>query len=54
VRTLWMTPQELQAQAARHRSPLVMQCIADHQAGRRHPLGLLHSDASVWAPRVLG
>lgn len=54
VRTLWLTPQELQAQAARHRSPLVMQCIADHQAGRRHPLELLHSDASVWAPRVLG
>jgi 8-oxo-dGTP pyrophosphatase MutT (NUDIX family) len=54
VRTLWLTPQELQAQATRHRSPLVMQCIADHQAGRCHPLGLLHSDASVWAPRVLG
>ncbi len=54
VRTLWMTPQELQTQAARHRSPLVMQCIDDHQAGRRHPLELLHTDASVWAPRILG
>jgi phosphatase NudJ len=41
VRTLWLTLAQLQAEAARHRSPLVMQCIADHQAGRRHPLELL-------------
>ncbi len=54
VRTLWLTPHELQTQQQRLRSPLVMQCIADHQAGRRHPLELLHSDASVWAPRQLG
>jgi hypothetical protein len=55
VRTLWLTPHEqLQAQAARHRSPLVMQGIADHQAGRRHPLELLHTDASLYAPRILG
>lgn len=53
VRTLWLTPDELQAQAARHRSPLVAQCIADHQAGRAFPLDLLHSDESVWAPRIL-
>jgi 8-oxo-dGTP pyrophosphatase MutT (NUDIX family) len=54
VRTLWLTPTQLQAEAARHRSPLVMQCIADHQAGRRHPLELLHTDASLYAPRILG
>ena len=53
VRTLWLSPEELQDQAARHRSPLVMQCITDHLAGRAYPLELLHSDASVWAPMVL-
>jgi predicted HD phosphohydrolase len=25
----------------RHRSPLVMQCIRDHLAGKRYPLELL-------------
>ena len=54
VRALWLTPAQLQAEAARHRSPLVMQCIADHQAGRRHPLELLYADASLYAPRILG
>ena len=54
VRALWLTPAQLQAEVARHRSPLVMQCIADHQAGRRHPLELLYADASLYAPRILG
>ena len=48
VRTLWLTPAEVRASAARHRSPLVWRCIADHQAGRRHPLDLLSTDASVY------
>jgi 8-oxo-dGTP pyrophosphatase MutT (NUDIX family) len=52
VRTLWMTPQELQASAARHRSPLVWRCIADHMAGRRYPLDLVSTDASVYAPAL--
>ncbi len=41
TRTLWLTPAELTAQAARHRSPLVGRCLADHLAGRRYPLALL-------------
>ncbi|HZV23858.1 MAG TPA: NUDIX hydrolase [Luteimonas sp.] len=41
VQALWMTPDELQAEYARHRSPLVWQAVADHLAGRRHPLSLL-------------
>jgi 8-oxo-dGTP pyrophosphatase MutT (NUDIX family) len=49
VRTLWLTAQELQANAARHRSPLVWRCIADHMAGRRYPLDLVTTDASVYA-----
>jgi 8-oxo-dGTP pyrophosphatase MutT (NUDIX family) len=50
VRTLWLTPQEIEASRERHRSPLVWRCIADHMAGRRHPLQLLSTDASVYAP----
>jgi 8-oxo-dGTP pyrophosphatase MutT (NUDIX family) len=50
VRTVWMTLTELRASAARHRSPLVLQCIEDYLAGRRHPLDLIHTDDSVWAP----
>jgi 8-oxo-dGTP pyrophosphatase MutT (NUDIX family) len=45
VRALWMTPAELQAAGARHRSPLVWRVVADHLAGRRHPLALLQQMA---------
>ena len=51
VRTLWLTPQEIEASRERHRSPLLWQCVADHRAGRRYPLQLLSTDASVYAPR---
>ena len=50
VRTLWLTPDELRSQAARHRSPLLMRCVDDHRAGRRHPLDLVFSDVSVRTP----
>ena len=52
VRTLWMTPDELRASAARHRSPLVLRCMEDHLAGRRWPLALLTTDASVAMPEI--
>jgi 8-oxo-dGTP pyrophosphatase MutT (NUDIX family) len=52
VRTLWLSPQEVQASAALHRSPLVWRCIADHLAGRRFPLDLVHIDASLYAPEI--
>jgi len=41
LQALWLTPAELDAQRDRHRSPLVMQCIADYLAGRRFPLDLI-------------
>jgi 8-oxo-dGTP pyrophosphatase MutT (NUDIX family) len=41
LQALWMSPDELQAAHARHRSPLVWQVVADFLAGRRHPLNLL-------------
>jgi phosphatase NudJ len=49
VRTLWMTPDELRANVTRHRSPLLMRCVDDHRAGRRYPLELVFTDASVYA-----
>lgn len=40
VRAVWWTPGELQAEAARHRSPLVWRVVEDFLAGRVHPLAL--------------
>ncbi|MGJ7523053.1 NUDIX hydrolase [Variovorax sp. LT1P1] len=50
VRTLWMTPDEIRASVDRHRSPLLLQCIEDYLGGARHPLSLIHTDASVYGP----
>jgi 8-oxo-dGTP pyrophosphatase MutT (NUDIX family) len=50
LRTLWMTPEELRASAARHRSPLVLQCLEDYLAGVRLPLSAIHADPSIRGP----
>ena len=50
VRTLWMTPDEIRASCARHRSPLVLRCMEDHLAGQRYPLNLILTDVSVLQP----
>jgi len=50
VRTLWMTPEEIAAAGDRLRGPLVLQCIADHRAGKRLPLDVLFTHASVACP----
>ena len=49
-RTLWLTSDEMRAEAARMRSPLVLRCLDDHLAGRRFPLDLLATAPSVYAP----
>lgn len=41
VRTLWMTPAELESQQSRHRSPLVWRAAADFLAGRRQALDMI-------------
>jgi 8-oxo-dGTP pyrophosphatase MutT (NUDIX family) len=41
LRALWLTPEEIRAESARHRSPLVLRCLEDYLAGRRYPLDLL-------------
>ncbi len=39
--TVWLTPAELAARRAEHRSPLVQQCVDDFLAGRSFPLEVL-------------
>ncbi len=41
VAARWLTLDEIRALAPRHRSPLILRCIEDWQAGRRYPLELL-------------
>ena len=41
LQALWLTPAELQAQAPRHRSPLVWRVAEDFLSGRRFPLQAL-------------
>ncbi len=53
VRALWLLPAEIEAERARHRSPLLQRCLADHRAGRRYPLELLQADESVYAALAL-
>ena len=43
IRPLWLTPEELEAQAERHRSVMVQRCVEDYLAGNRYPLALLAS-----------
>lgn len=49
VRTVWLTPQEIEASQDRLRSPLVWRCVQDHMAGQRYPLALIQADPSVFA-----
>ena len=49
VRTLWLTPAEIEASRERHRSPLLWRCVQDHLAGRRYPLELLTTQGSIGA-----
>ena len=51
VRALWMTPDEIRASTARHRSPLVLQCMEDYLRGQRYPMDLVYTDASIYDPR---
>lgn len=46
-RTLWMSLDEVRASQARHRSPLVLQCIEAHHAGQRFGLDVLFTHPSV-------
>jgi 8-oxo-dGTP pyrophosphatase MutT (NUDIX family) len=45
IHAVWLAPDDIRREAARHRSPLVMRCIDDYLAGRRYPLAVLHHQA---------
>jgi ADP-ribose pyrophosphatase YjhB (NUDIX family) len=47
VRTLWMSPAEVRASSACHRSPLVLRCMEDYLRGQRYPLSTVFTDDSV-------
>lgn len=47
LRTVWMDYAELSSCVARHRSPLVLQCVDDYLAGKRAPLSLITTHPSV-------
>jgi 8-oxo-dGTP pyrophosphatase MutT (NUDIX family) len=51
VRTLWLTPAEIEACRERHRTPALLECLQDYLRGQRLPLASLHTHASVglWA-----
>lgn len=41
IRAVWLSPEEIRANEARNRSPLVWQCVVDYLAGKRYPLDIL-------------
>lgn len=49
VRALWLTPEEIRVERARHRSPQVERCLNDYLSGRRYPLDLLKDLESLTA-----
>jgi 8-oxo-dGTP pyrophosphatase MutT (NUDIX family) len=49
LRALWLSPDELSARAAEHRSPLVMRCIDDFLRGQRFPLAAIYTHQNVLA-----
>ena len=46
ARALWLSPEEIRREPARHRSPLVMRCIDDYLAGRSYPLAVLYHESA--------
>ena len=47
VRTLWLTLDEIRQSTDRHRSPLLLRCVEDYLSGKRYPLDLVTTDASI-------
>ncbi len=54
VRTLWLSLDEVReaGAAGRLRSPLVLRCLEDAEAGHRHALDAVIVDASLLAPEI--
>lgn len=41
IRAVWLTLDEIRANQAQHRSPLILRCIEDYLSNKRYPLELL-------------
>ncbi|MBI3479381.1 MAG: NUDIX hydrolase [Nitrosomonadales bacterium] len=41
LQAIWLTPDEIRATQARHRSPLILRCVEDYLENKRYPLDLL-------------
>ena len=41
LQAVWLTPDEIRANKARHRSPLILRCVEDYLAGKRYPLEVI-------------
>lgn len=52
VRTVWLSPDEIRASTARHRSSLLLRCMEDHLRGQRFALDLVYTDPSVLGMRL--
>jgi 8-oxo-dGTP pyrophosphatase MutT (NUDIX family) len=48
VRAIWLSADEMRHTAVMHRSPLVLRCMEDYLLGRRYPMDLITTDASVY------
>lgn len=42
IRTVWMSPEEIRATRALHRSPQVLTCVEDYLAGKSFPLSVVN------------
>jgi 8-oxo-dGTP pyrophosphatase MutT (NUDIX family) len=49
LRTLWLTPAEIAARRAEHRSTLVQTCVDDYLSGVRYPVDILFTHESAMA-----
>lgn len=55
VRTVWMDADEIRASRDRHRSPVLLSCIEDYQAGKQFPLDLVRTEwtgVPEWSPHA--
>ncbi len=50
LRTVWMSPEEIRANAQRHRSPALQRNVDDFLAGVRLPLGAVYTDPGLYDP----
>lgn len=53
VKKLWLTEAEIRSCSHEHRSPLLLHCLDDYLAGKRHALDLITMDGSVYAGAAL-